>query len=136
MQLCITCLGKYIVKNCGSKLQCRKDGCTSLHHPLLHSENDGDEGIKNEVQPATDHYKKQNTRGDASGQATATTSSDANLLVHTYVGTKFKIVPVTLSTGENEANNYAFLDSGPNLMIVKDSLMRKVVVSGSSICLI
>lgn len=132
--MCVRCLGKHTIKNCGSKTRCGEGGCKQIHHSLLHSEKDEQREKKMErnlEQQSTNHHELTNENDEIKlPDAIATTSSDANVLVHSNEGTKFQIVPVTLSNGEDEIRTYAFLDSGSKVTMVEDSLMKKLRIKG------
>lgn len=128
--MCIRCLGKHMIKNCGSMVKCKIDGCVELHHPLLHSGKPRNTNETEHDKATINLHEDKPTDNSTVDQPTASTSNNANLLMHANEGAKFQIVPVILSNGEVEIRTYAFLDSGSNITIVESKLMKQLGVSG------
>ena len=90
-RLCYGCLGKgHAIKDCKVKA-CGINGCTEKHNRLLHSENQMDEG-------------------NHAVNVSAATINKSNGVI-----SFLQIVPVSIQSGGNRLNTYAFLDSGSTI---------------------
>ena len=92
-RLCYGCLGKgHAIKDCKVNA-CGINGCIKKHNLLLHSENQMNEG------------------NQAANVSTATFNQSNEFT------TFLQIVPVSLQSGGNRLNTYAFLDSGSTVSL-------------------
>lgn len=137
--MCVCCLGKHILKNCGSIVNCGINGCKQPHHKLLHSEKGehedltlGEENSKettsqnvqlhSAASTSTNHEKTTEIENETEGE---------RIMVHCNKNSKFQIIPIYLSNGNDKRiKTYAFLDSGSEITIVEDKLMKKLSISG------
>ena len=110
-RLCYGCLGKgHAIKDCKVNA-CGINGCTKKHNQLLHSENQMDEG---------NH---------------AVNVSAASISQSDEVTSFLQIVPVSIQSGSNRLNTYAFLDSGSTVSFVEQSVNEKLRVKGTDVTL-
>ena len=110
-RLCYGCLGKgHAIKDCKVNA-CGINGCTKKHNRLLHSENQMDEG-------------------NQAVNVSAATISQSN-----EVTSFLQIVPVSIQSGSNRLNTYAFLDSGSTVSFVDRSVNEKLRAKGTDITL-
>lgn len=136
--MCVCCLGKHVLRNCGVMTICGIDGCTQPHHKLLHSANGEydnadttDTKGKPSTSKSTQHHQEISSNDESLSVAQAEEPVSERVLVHTHKGSKFQIVPVYLSNGDDKSiKTYAFLDSGSEITIVEDKLMKKLGISG------
>ena len=92
-RICYGCLGKgHAIKDC-KVYPCGINGCTKKNNRLLHSENQIDEGSQ-------------------AVNVSATTINQSN-----QVTSFLQIVPVSVQSGGNRLNTYAFLDSGSTVKV-------------------
>ena len=85
--------------------------CNKLHNQLLHSENHIDEG-------------------NHAVNVSATTSNQSN-----EITIFLRIVPVSIQSGGNMLNKYAFLDSGSTVSIIDQIVQEKLRAQGTDITL-
>ena len=90
---------------------CGINGCIKKHNRLLHSENQMDEG---------NHAANVST-------ATINTSNEVTSFL--------LIVPVSIQSGGNRLNTYAFLDSGLTLSFIDQSVQEKLRAQGTDVTL-
>ena len=110
-RLCYGCLGEvHAIKDCKFKA-CGINGCTKRHNRLLHSENQMDEG-------------------NLAVNVSAATINQSN-----KVTSFLQIVPVSIHSGRNRLNTYAFLDSGSTLSFIDQSVQEKLQAAGSDVTL-
>lgn len=134
--MCVCCLGKHILRNCGSIVNCGINGCVQPHHKLLHSE----KGEQNEGNSKNDKDLASTSKAVLSHQEATVSETSSQIqdeveaervLVHAKKGSKFQIVPIYLSNGNDKRiKTYAFLDSGSEITIVNDNLIRKLGITG------
>lgn len=100
---CFSCLlANHRVKDCRRRAQCGVDGCTKLHHSLLHTEMlDGN-------------------------MANHVCSSRSRSLSGAHLG----FLPVKLVGPKGEVTTYAFLDNGSDCTILKRSIASALGLSG------
>lgn len=116
-KLCRKCLRKHN-GSCRQQKSCGVDGCTFLHHPLLHNRSQG--------------------TGNRSSSAETPTSSMASCNVHQMQTSEvlFRIVPVLVHGPKQVVKTYAFIDDGSELTLMEDSLAEKIDVKGPrTLCL-
>ena len=110
-RLCYGCLGKrHAIKDCKVNA-CGINGCTKKHNRLLHSENQMDEG-------------------NHAVNVSAATVSQSN-----EVTSFLQIVRVSIQSGRNRLNTYAFLDSGSTVSFVDRSVNEKLRAKGTDVTL-
>ncbi|XP_075150728.1 uncharacterized protein LOC142224831 [Haematobia irritans] len=97
--LCRICLGKHR-RRCWFQKPCGVDGCSILHNPLLHNE----EEQENTVSGLNSHK----TEGESF----------------------FRILPVTLHSGLKSINIFALLDDGSTLTLIEQSVADMLGVQG------
>ena len=109
---CYECLGKgHAIKDC--KVQpCGIIGCTQKQNRLLHSENQMDKGS---------HVV----------DVSAATNNQIN-----QVTSFLQIVPVSVQSGGNRLNTYAFLDSGSTVLFIDQSVKDQLQAKGKDVTLI
>ena len=108
-RLCYGCLGKrHAIKDCKVKA-CGLNGCTKKHNRLLHSENQMDEG---------NHVVN----------VSAATINQSNKVTSFH-----QIVPVSIQSGRNRLNTYAFLDSGSTVSFIDQSVQEKLQAAGTDV---
>ena len=106
-RLCYGCLGKgHAIKDCKVNA-CGINGCIKKHNRLLHSENQMDEGIH------------------------AVNVSAATINRSNEVTSFLQIVPVSIQSGGNRLNTYAFLDSGSTVSFIDQSVQQKLRAQGT-----
>ena len=105
--LCYGFLGKgHAIKNCKTNA-CGTNGCTKKHNRLLHSENQMD-------------------KDNQAVNVSAATINQSN-----EVPSFLQIVPVSIQSGRNRLNTYAFLDSGSNVSFIDQSLQETLQAQGT-----
>ena len=110
-RLCYGCLGKgHAIKDCKVKA-CGINGCTKKHNRLLHSENQKDEG-------------------NHAVNVSAETINQSN-----EVASFLRIVPVSIQSGGNMLNTYAFLNSGSTVSFIVQSVQEKLRAQGTDVTL-
>ena len=110
-RLCYGCLGKgHAIKDCKVNA-CGINGCIKKHNRLLHSENQMDEG-------------------NHAVNVSAATINQSN-----EVTSFLQIVPVSIQSGGNRLNTYAFLDSGPTVSFIDQSVQQKLRAQGTDVTL-
>ncbi|XP_058456935.1 uncharacterized protein LOC131434288 [Malaya genurostris] len=112
-KLCRKCLCKHN-GSCKQAKPCSTDGCTYLHHPLLHD------------------------RGDNRSDEPSIHPIESNCNVHqTQSEILFRIVPVILHGPTKTIRTYAFLDDGSELTLLERDLADELGLKGptSSLCL-
>ena len=111
-RLCYGCLEKgHAIKDCNVKA-CGIYGYTKKHNRLLHSENQMDEG---------------NHAVNVSGAATINQSSKVTSFL--------QIVPVSIQSGCNRLNTYAFLESGSTVSFIDQSVHEKLQAAVTDVTL-
>ena len=106
-RLCYGCLGKgHAIKDCKVNA-CGINGCIKKHNRLLHSENQMDEG-------------------NHAINVSAATINQSN-----EVTSFLQIVPVSIQSGGNRLNTYAFLDSGSTVSFIDQSVQEKLRAQGT-----
>lgn len=128
--MCIRCLGKHVLRNCGLSTSCESDGCTLPHHPMLHSNVPSEIAEKKDENKTVNQHEVEPEHDDSESLSRTPANTDGNVLMHSHAGAKFQIVPVNVSNGEVEISTYAFLDSGSNITIVERKLMSAMGISG------
>ena len=109
--LCYGCLGKgHAIKDCKVNA-CGINGYIKKHNRLLHSENQMDEG---------NH---------------AVNVSAATLNQSNEVTSFLQIVPVSIQSGGNRLNTYAFLDSGSTVSFIDQSVQETLRAQGTDVTL-
>ena len=110
-RLCYGCLGKgHAIKDCKVKA-CGINGCIKKHNQLLHSENKMDEG-------------------NHAVNVSAATINQSN-----EVTSFLQILPVSIQSGGNRLNTYAFLDSGSTVSFIDQSVQEKLRAQGTDVTL-
>ena len=110
-RLCYGCLGKgHAIKDCKVNA-CGINGCIKKQNRLLHSENQMDEG-------------------DHAVNVSAATINQSN-----EVTSFLQIVPVSIQSGGNRFNTYAFLDSGSTVSFIDQSVQEKLRAQGTDVTL-
>ena len=110
-RLCYGCLGKgHAIKDCKVNV-CGINGCIKKHKQLLHSENQMDEG-------------------NHAVNVSAATINQSN-----EVTSFLQIVPVSIQSGGNRLNTYAFLDSGSTVSFIDESVQVKLRAQGTDVTL-
>ena len=110
-RLCYGCLGKgHAIKDCKVNA-CGINGCIKKHNRLLHSENQMDEG-------------------NHAVNVSAATINQSN-----EVTSFLQIVPVSIQSGGNRLNTYAFLDSGSTVSFIDQSVQEKLRAQGTDVTL-
>ena len=110
-RFCYGCLGKgHAIKDCKVNA-CGINGCIKKHNRLLHSENQMDDG-------------------NHAVNVSAATINQSNEV------TSFpQIVPVSIQSGGNRLNTYAFLDSGSTVSFIDQSVQEKLRTQGTDVTL-
>ena len=110
-RLCYRCLGEgHAINNCKVNAY-GINGCTKKQNRLLHSENQMDEG---------NH----------------TVNVSAAIINQSNEVTSFlQIVPVSIQSGGNRLNTYAFLDSGSTVSFIDQSVHEKLRAQGTVVTL-
>ena len=110
-RLCYGCLGKgHAIKDCKVNA-CGINGCIKKHNRLLHSENQMDEG---------NH---------------AVNVSAAKINQSNEVTSFLQIVPLSIQSGGNRLNIYAFLVSGSTVSFIDQSVQEKLRAQGTDVTL-
>ena len=110
-RLCYGCLGKgHVIKDCKVH-PCGINGCTKKHNRLLHSENQMDEGSH------------------------AVNVSAATINQSNQVTSFLQIDPVSVQSGSNRLNTYAFLDSGSTVSFIDQSVKNQLKAKGTDVTL-
>ena len=107
--LCYGCLGKgHAIKDCKVNAGCI-NGCIKKHNRLLYWESQMDEGSHN-VSAATINQRNE-------------------------VTSFLQVVPVSIQSGSNRLNTYAFLDSGSTVSFTHQSVQEKLRAQGTDVTL-
>ena len=110
-RLCYGCLGKgHAIKDCKVNA-CGSNGCIKKHNQLIRSENQMD-------------------KGNHAVNVSAATINQSN-----EVTSFFQIVPVSIQSGDNRLNTYAFLDSGSTVSFIDQSVQEKFRAQGTDVTL-
>ena len=110
-RLCYGCLGKgHAIKDCKVNA-CGINGCIKKHNQLLHSETQMDVG----------NY--------------AVNVSAATINQSNEVTSFLQIVPVSIQSGGNRLNTYAFIDSGSTVSFIDQSVQEKLRAQGTNVTL-
>ncbi|XP_062713779.1 uncharacterized protein LOC134290623 [Aedes albopictus] len=113
-KLCRKCLRKHN-GNCRLKQQCGVNGCTYLHHPLLHG---------------TRHASGESNGPQQDPPRVETTSVNVHQGQSDFL---FRIFPVTLHGPHKTIRTYAFVDDGSELTLIEQSLADELGVKGTNI---
>ncbi|CAB4009683.1 Hypothetical predicted protein [Paramuricea clavata] len=122
--LCYTCLKsnqikqlgrtmKHTARSCPSKFKCKIEGCGALHHTLLH---------KPESLKETAEEKDKNIELPTVTSSTATSKATHAVLL--------RVIPVRVIGERQVATTYAMLDSGSEITLVDQSLVKQVGAQG------
>ncbi|XP_055615004.1 uncharacterized protein LOC129761310 [Toxorhynchites rutilus septentrionalis] len=109
-KLCRKCLRKHN-GTCRQQGKCGVNGCSYLHHPLLHVE-------KIEVDRSFPHTD-------------AATNTSCNVHQSQTNEVLFRIVPVVLYGPSKMVHTYAFIDDGSELTLIEHSLAKELGLQGS-----
>lgn len=110
-RLCFSCLkSNHSTKNCRRRKSCGQDGCTRIHHQLLHN-----------TDPNSQQQASRPTTTVSSCNAISRTNSPRLL---------FKIVPVKLYGNNGTIQTYAFIDEGSSTSLINKSLVDKLGLHG------
>ena len=110
-RLCYGCLGKgHAIKDCKVNV-CGINGCIKKHDRLLHSEN-------------------QMVESNHAFNVSAATINQSN-----EVTSFLQIVPVSIQSGGNRLNTYAFLVSGSTVSFIDQSVQEKLRAQGTDVTL-
>ncbi|XP_058826984.1 uncharacterized protein LOC131686969 [Topomyia yanbarensis] len=114
-KLCRKCLRKHN-GSCKQQNECGVNGCTYLHHPLLHN-------------PEIQHIDPSTSKPTAlpSGQKRPEPSCN---LHQGQSAVLFRIVPVILYGPEKKVETYAFIDDGSELTLMEQSLADELGIEG------
>src|SRR5277367_5823106 len=106
-KLCFVCLKpNHRVPNCEDREECGEDGCTSLHHKLLHNPN--------------------RTRKRSEVHTTTHTTVDESEPKEVLL----KILPVQVSGPKGSVQTYALLDEGSTVTLMSEETANKIGVKG------
>lgn len=121
-KLCRKCLRKHN-SSCKQQKPCGVNGCTFLHHPLLHKPEN--------LNPNPSTVKQTETRTESNGAALSCNVHQGQSAV------LFRIVPVILYGPEKVVRTYAFIDDGSELTLIEQSLADELGIEGpkKSLCL-
>ncbi|XP_055527107.1 uncharacterized protein LOC129719736 [Wyeomyia smithii] len=120
-KLCRKCLRRHN-GSCRQQKPCGTNGCTFLHHPLLHSE-------------------KQQTNSSPTVISTSSTPpTNPQLSCNIHQGESqflFRILPVILYGPSKTIESYAFIDDGSDISLMEQDLAQELGVIGpmKSLCL-
>lgn len=106
-QICRKCLAKHL-GNCDRNIPCNQNGCSYLHHRLLHDER---------------HHKRQPSN-------TPVQRTSCNVHYSSQKDVLLKYIPVTVFGKGKAIKTYAFLDSGSTSTIIEHSLWRELDLDG------
>lgn len=116
-KLCRKCLRRHNGP-CRLQKQCGRNGCTYLHHPLLHS---GDKR-RSDDSPTTELVHET--------QGTEETARSCNTHHKKTGEVLLKIIPVVLYGPSRTVRTYAFVDDGSELTLLEQGLADELGVSG------
>lgn len=113
-RLCRKCLRKHFGA-CEVKIPCGKNGCSFMHHKLLHDD-------KRYSKPAAPAPEKANE---------APTTQSCN--THSKAATKvlFRYVPVTIYGRGKQIKTFAFLDDGSSATLIEQGLLKELGLKGT-----
>ena len=116
---CYVCLGYgHGARNCQRSKPCGVDGCTSLHHPLLHPQNYEQQG-----QPRVSADSEQTNSITTGSHVTCSMQKPSASVI-------LRTVPVRLKNGDNEVMTYALFDEGSTVTLVDTQLAKTLQASG------
>ncbi|XP_055613361.1 uncharacterized protein LOC129759847 [Uranotaenia lowii] len=121
MGICRTCLFAHGKRSCRSNNRCGVSGCTSRHHPLLHSNRSSPpSGVQTEGPSQT---------GVASGETLSHRSLGRGVL--------FRIIPIKVFGNGKVIQTFAFIDEGSSLTLIEEALTEELGVKGipQALCL-
>lgn len=141
-KLCFCCLEPHFLESCEEKSVCNVDGCNEFHHPLLHSAptpetkdkrastKDDNAGGSHKVNNATSTETPRDapTPVEPNENQSKPIQSNSHTSTHTV---HFQIVPITLTNGSKSVSTFAFLDSGSEITLVEDQIVRELDVTGT-----
>ncbi|XP_058811204.1 uncharacterized protein LOC131676095 [Topomyia yanbarensis] len=123
LKLCRKCLRRHNGP-CNQQRQCGTNGCTFLHHPLLHSNG------KSEVEV-------ESTSSNTASNSGVNFEHTCNLHQGQSSEILFRFIPVILYGPSKSVLAYAFIDDGSELTLLEKSLADELGVNGpsASLCL-
>ncbi|KAL7726341.1 hypothetical protein ACLKA6_001558 [Drosophila palustris] len=122
-RLCFCCFMRHLVRNCKAKRDCGVDGCTSIHHVLLHTaSSNGNRGGTTEQ--TSSHVSKK---------------EESALMFHGKTAGRalFRYIPITLYGKSKCVHTYALADDGAACTLMERSLADELELEGpaSQLCL-
>ncbi|XP_065088896.1 uncharacterized protein LOC135710301, partial [Ochlerotatus camptorhynchus] len=119
-KICRKCLKKHF-STCEVNQPCNEDGCTFLHHPLLHD--------KFRHRPSR-NISSPNTSSSYQGVRAVNTNQHCNTH-HCCLGTVLlKYVEVIIYSRQRAVKTYAFIDEGSTCSLMEHSLWEELDVAG------
>ncbi|XP_062702895.1 uncharacterized protein LOC134285671 [Aedes albopictus] len=118
-KLCRKCLRRHN-GSCRQQKACGTNGCTYLHHPLLHT------------------VDRQQSNGTATNAIVPAETTQQSCNIHqSQSKLLFRILPVLLYGPSKTVRTYAFIDDGSELSIMEQSLANELGIEGpkTSLCL-
>ncbi|XP_065088427.1 uncharacterized protein LOC135709909 [Ochlerotatus camptorhynchus] len=112
-KLCRKCLAKHFGA-CAVKQACGKNGCSYMHHELLHDDS---------------RYQQRETSGGSTPHVEAPVET-CNTHVSNVGKVLFRYVPVLLHGRGKSVRTFAFLDDGSSATLMEHSLLSKLGLEG------
>ncbi|XP_062538068.1 uncharacterized protein LOC134206382 [Armigeres subalbatus] len=117
-KLCRKCLKKHFGA-CEERNPCGKDGCSYMHHTMLHDDS--------RYQAKFHSPTTQDVNNNESGS-----SQSCNTHVSKNGKTLFRYIPVILHGHGVSVETYAFMDDGSSSTFMEDSLLKELKLKGKS----
>ncbi|XP_055605028.1 uncharacterized protein LOC129753255 [Uranotaenia lowii] len=123
--ICRNCLNYHGRRTCRSNSRCGIEGCTTRHHPLLHS----NRSFQNKSSASTSNSRSNPTptapvqKAPVSGECLTHRSPENKFL--------FRILPITVHGAGKSIDTHAFVDEGSSLTLVEQSLVKELGAKGT-----
>ncbi|XP_058834623.1 uncharacterized protein LOC131691898 [Topomyia yanbarensis] len=117
--LCRRCLHKHSANSCYAKL-CGINGCTRMHHELLHNDRKDDFIVthSDKTTPSPQIQNEEHTQG-------------FNLHHSNSSAVLFRYIPVVLHGKHRSVQTYAFFDEGSELTLLDQQLSNELMLEGT-----
>lgn len=120
-RLCLNCLGSHLVKDCPSRITCKK--CQRKHHTALH-----DDAFQPNRRPLPAISQTQFTPQQRPNQTRLGVSQATSSPPQTNVNSLLITVPVTLEFNNKFISTYAFLDMGSSCSYLQKDIAHQLSV--------
>lgn len=121
-KLCRTCFGNHHTNNCKKKRNCGVDGCTKIHHQMLHNSRNNTEGTTSKIDAKQEVVESHNHQLNNHGVS-------SSIL--------YRILPVKLYGKNKSLDTFAFMDDGSSTTLIEKKMADELELSGpgSDLCI-